>query len=41
MACMLDRVLERRLPSGKQYDEEKYPCEPGEHYLAGTASVRR
>ena len=38
---VLDRVLQRRLPGGKQRDDEKNPCETGGHYLAGTASVRR
>jgi hypothetical protein len=38
---VLDRVLQSRLPAGKQRNGEKDPCETGEHYLAGTASVRR
>jgi hypothetical protein len=38
---VFDRVLQSRLPAGQQRDDEKNPCETGEHYLAGTASVRR
>jgi hypothetical protein len=29
--AMFDRMLERRLPTGKQPYEEKDPCETGEH----------
>ena len=32
MVDVLDRVLQRRLPAGKQRDNEKDPCETGEHF---------
>jgi hypothetical protein len=29
---MIDRVLQRRLPAGKQRESKKDPCETGEHF---------